>query len=152
MTNKLLQTPLIWLDLKSCRIIYDHFSTGVSFSQPLSPFSDKYEGRLESVLGSVQASFDGKLFYPEIGDVAAVYLVKLNIRHPFVNGNKRLSVLFTDIFLLMNDIDLRIPYTDMFNLAAEIAKRYELGSKEDDLIEVSKKIIHDFSHELNGKE
>jgi death-on-curing family protein len=151
MTKRLQKIPKIWLNLDTCRTIYTHFKEKVDFSEPLPSFDDRYEGRLESILGTIQNSFGGFHFYPTVLDAAAAYLVKFNCRHPFTNGNKRTSVVFTDTFLLLNDVFLNIPQEDLYNLAAIIAKDHEQGVSEKNHIAICKEIIADFTVDIGDK-
>ena len=145
MIKKLHETPKIWLNLDICRTIYDLFKPKVHFDQPLSSFDDRYEGRLESVLGAVRQSYGETFFYPTILDVSAAYLVKINVRHAFFNGNKRMSILYTDNFLLLNEVNLVMPHEDIYNLAAFITLEHHKGVSEERLSDLCKTVIADFS-------
>src|SRR3972149_6324990 len=123
MTDRIQKPPKWWLDLKSCEIIYNKFKNSqFFFGQPLPEFSDRFPNKLEGILGSVQQSFDGTLLFPTVLDAALGYFFKINLQHPFKDGNKRMCVLFTDVFLLAHQIDLQIPYGDVYKLATQIAK------------------------------
>lgn len=141
MTERIFETPKFWLSLDSCRIFHSNVPEILRKKQPIAHFDDRYVNRLESILGTVNGGFSGHLFYPTIADCAAAYLVKINIGHPFGNGNKRLSVYYTDIFLYLNGIDWTIHYTDAYTLAAKIALAYEGGRTSDQLIRKIRQII-----------
>lgn len=135
MTKKVFETPKIWLDLELCKTFYNRAPRSLSLDQPLSHFSDRFKDRLESILGSINSSFGGVLLYPQIIDCAAGYLVKLNCGHPFSNGNKRLSVYYTDLFLFLNGIDWVLSPEDAYVVAIRIANAYDKGKKESEIIE-----------------
>lgn len=150
MTTKLYETPKNWLSLKSCKIIYEVFREKQDFSEPLSPFNERLPGKLESILGSIAQTYDGKFLYPTVLDAASGYLFKIICEHPFYNGNKRVAILFIDIFLYLNGIDLTLPHQDLYHLATIIARSSEEKVyNEAHLREVCKKLIIDYSQEIN---
>lgn len=66
--------------------------------EPLPPFGTRYAGRLESCLESVK--FD---YYPDLLSKAVALFYLINTGHVFMNGNKRMAVVATMVFLLKND-------------------------------------------------
>lgn len=62
-------------------------------------------GLLASALARPQSLVDyGK---PDIADLAAAYAFALAMHHAFVDGNKRVSLVVTETFLLLNGYSLR---------------------------------------------
>ena len=117
---KTFQKPQKWLDLELCESLYNHFNSvapdfGASYKDPLPPFSTRYAGRLESILESVKLR--SELQSLDVVDTAILYYYKLNVGHPFLNGNKRLSTHFCDIFLIIHFYWLSIPKDAMVKLA-----------------------------------
>lgn len=68
-------------------------------------------GLADSALARPQASFEGEEFYISLEAKAAAVLHGLARNHPFLDGNKRISVLATLQFLNRNgqDLDLEPP-------------------------------------------
>ncbi len=51
-----------WLTLEYCESIFNVFKKDLEFDQPIPPFSDRFPGVLEGILGSVRQSFGGGSF------------------------------------------------------------------------------------------
>lgn len=133
------QLPSLWLSPELCEIIYNEFKQSELFPQPLPDFSTRYPTRLESILGSVQLG--SSLLGRNLVEVAVEYFFKINCGHPFQNGNKRLSILYTDTFLYLNGYDLSIANEDLYSLATVIAQANKLGLEENELKEITKEIF-----------
>lgn len=71
-------------------------------------------GLLTSALARPDASFGGTEVYPEIHDKAAVLLESLSRNHPLFDGNKRTAWILTQIFLELNNLDLRFDENEAF--------------------------------------
>ena len=79
------------------------------------------QGLLESaVLGSYQ-SFGGEDLYPTIIEKAARLAYAICKNHPFVDGNKRVSVTSLLVILRMNDINLSFTQQELIALGLGIA-------------------------------
>lgn len=61
--------------------------------------------------------------------MAAAYLFHLVKNHPFVDGNKRIGLGCADLFLAMNDFDLRFSEDEAVELTMSVAS--ESASKEE---------------------
>ena len=59
-------------------------------------------GLLESAVAMPMARFGGKLLHEDIAAMCAAYLFHISKNHPFVDGNKRTSVLAAEVFLRVN--------------------------------------------------
>ena len=145
MTKAAYKTPKIWLTLDACSLIFEKFRKQMDFDEPIPPFNTRYKGKLEGILNSVNQTFGGKYLNPTILDASASYFNQLIRGHPFQNGNKRVAVLFTHYFLLMNGLDYNLSYGEMFNFAVRIAIASELGFSSDRTKDWSKKIIEEFT-------
>ena len=82
-------------------------------------------------------------------DAAAAYFNQLVRGHAFINGNKRLAVLFTHFFLLSNGVDYTLSYKEMYNFAVEIARAGEAQLSGDDTKVLCKKIIENFTEDAS---
>ena len=59
-------------------------------------------GLLDSAVNRPQATFGGQALYPDLPCQAAALLESLGRNHPFVDGNKRIALTATDVFLRAN--------------------------------------------------
>ncbi|MGP1564861.1 MAG: type II toxin-antitoxin system death-on-curing family toxin [Treponema sp.] len=76
---------------------------------------------LDSSLKSIFQTFDGKELYPSILDKAAQLCYALIENHPFLDGNKRIGVHLTLIFLKINGIDLNYSQEELIDFVLKIA-------------------------------
>ncbi|HEY2252193.1 MAG TPA: type II toxin-antitoxin system death-on-curing family toxin [Planctomycetaceae bacterium] len=63
-------------------------------------------GLLESAVATPAAQFGGQFLHEGIPAMAAAYLFHLCKNHPFVDGNKRVSITVAEVFIEMNDYGL----------------------------------------------
>jgi len=75
---------------------------------------------LESILGSVQIK--ASILGLDVAEVAASYFVKFAKSQTFFDGNKRLAVVFTNMFLIINGYSLNVPPDGLRNLALMLSK------------------------------
>ena len=59
-------------------------------------------GLLESAVAMPMARFGGVLLHGDMTAMSAAYLFHISKNHPFVDGNKRTSVMAAEIFLKVN--------------------------------------------------
>ena len=64
-------------------------------------------GLLESPMARPQATFEGSDLYPDLLQKAAALMESLARNHPFVDGNKRVAITTTALFLQQNGRFLR---------------------------------------------
>lgn len=76
---------------------------------------------LDSSLKSVFQTFDGKELYPSILDKAAQLCYSLIENHPFLDGNKRIGIHLTLLFLKINGINLNYSQEELIDLGLGIA-------------------------------
>lgn len=77
---------------------------------------------LDSPLALPRQTFRGRPLYRTVYDKAAVLLRSVIKNHPLVDGNKRLRVATTSLFLLMNGYLLLASSEEMVDYALEVAK------------------------------
>lgn len=80
-------------------------------------------GLLESALALPRQTYGGRALYPRIHHKAGVLLRSFIKNHPLVDGNKRMAMATTTLFLLMNGYLLLPPAGDMVRFALELAGR-----------------------------
>lgn len=66
-------------------------------------------GLLESACARPQASAFGVDAYPDLWHKAAALMESSARNHPLIDGNKRLAWVGTRLFLVLNDVDIRVP-------------------------------------------
>lgn len=79
-------------------------------------------GKLEGAVTAPMATFDGRLPNATIEEQAASYWHGICQAHAFLDGNKRLSLFCTNVFLLMNGCRLAVTSKQGENLTMRIAK------------------------------
>jgi death-on-curing protein len=95
-------------------------------------------GLLDSACHRPQAGFFGKEAYPNLAGKAAALMHSLACNHALVDGNKRLALLATVVFLRVNGHRLDLTDDEAFDLTMSVAagqvdadgieKRLRLGS------------------------
>lgn len=87
---------------------------------------------LDSAVHRPQASFMGEDLYPTIFDKAAALLHSILLDHPFIDANKRTSIVSTAYFLYLNGYDLEMEQKELVELALKVE------SKQMNLEQISK--------------
>lgn len=77
---------------------------------------------LLSALGRPQASFDGRDLYEDLFLKAAALLDSLIRKHPFVDGNKRVAIVSTALFLQKNGYSLSVDNEELVQFALDCAQ------------------------------
>ncbi len=62
------------------------------YTEDVPQFNTRYEGRLEAIIGQLNAEYFGKELYPGLINKAVWLFYCMNKNHPFLNGNKRMSI------------------------------------------------------------
>lgn len=75
---------------------------------------------LESALGQPQMTIFGSYACKTIFEMAAAYCYHIAKNHPFIDGNKRVALLVTLVFLKKNGYIFK-PRTDLYTLMLNIA-------------------------------
>lgn len=79
-------------------------------------------GLADSAMSRPQASFAGQEFYTSMEAKAATLLFGVARNHPFIDGNKRVAVLATLLFLNLNGMDLDLtPPEEAYKIIAGVA-------------------------------
>lgn len=79
-------------------------------------------GLLQSALAMPAATFGGQYLHGDLYEMAAAYLFHLVQNHPFVDGNKRVGLVATVVFLELNGIELEANETDVEALVLRTAR------------------------------
>jgi len=78
-------------------------------------------GLLDSALNSPFQSYDNEELYPSIQGKAAQLCYGIINNHPFIDGNKRIGILITLVFLKINNVFIHCQDDDIIDLGLGIA-------------------------------
>ena len=79
------------------------------------------ENLLDSALKSPFQTFGGNELYPDILDKASQLCYSLVENHPFADGNKRIGVHLTLLFLKLNNVNIEYSQTELIDFGLSIA-------------------------------
>lgn len=97
---------------------------------PVPRYDLKDKAKLESIIATPQKSFAGHELYKSIYEKAACYLYFFVKFHPYFDGNKRMAVLSTFVFLEMNHHKVTIDYEKVYDFCKMIAASHVSQDKE----------------------
>src|SRR3989338_11392099 len=121
--------PVKYLTLSDFEVICHellHFFK--SNKEPHPTFSESYFDKLDSVIDTPRRTFEKKDLYPTLIAKAACYFYFVNKLHPFSNGNKRISIVSTGVFLMYNGYE----FTASEDLMYDFAKKITLSKRDQD--------------------
>lgn len=78
-------------------------------------------GLLESATAMPQSMFSGEYLHREISEMAAAYHYHLCSNHPFIDGNKRVALAASEVFLLANGFELSAGDDELEELTLGVA-------------------------------
>lgn len=78
-------------------------------------------GLLESALNSPSSTFEDEFLYTDIFEMATSYLYGLTKNHAFIDGNKRVGVYISILFLELNDYEVNLDNEQVYNLGIKTA-------------------------------
>lgn len=79
-------------------------------------------GALEAAVARPQATFGGDDLYPDLASKAAALLHSLVQNHAFVDGNKRVGAMATELFLLANEQEIEAADEELEELVLSVAR------------------------------
>jgi len=79
-------------------------------------------GLLESAVAMPAARYSGAFLHPDLPTMASAYLFHLCRNHPFADGNKRTALTSAEVFLILNDHQLKATNRDLERLVLGIAE------------------------------
>jgi death-on-curing protein len=83
-------------------------------------------GLLESAIAQPRMTFDGEDLYPNLLEKAAVLGFSIIMNHPFIDGNKRTGHAATEVFLVLNGLEINTFVDEQERVVLAIASG-ELG-------------------------
>jgi death on curing protein len=78
-------------------------------------------GGLESALAQPQMTFSGQELYPTIAEKAAALSFSLIMNHPFLDGNKRIGHASMEVFLVLNDFEIKASVDEQEQVMLRVA-------------------------------
>mgnify|MGYP006292687735 CR=1 FL=1 len=78
-------------------------------------------GLLESAVAMPQSMFSGEYLHREISEMAAAYHYHLCSNHPFIDGNKRVALAASEVFLVANGFELKANDDELEKLTMGVA-------------------------------
>ncbi len=120
----------MWLTKEVCESVYKALQTRYK-DLANEPFNQNLQNhKLDSILGSVKQTFQGKNLNPTVLDATIAYYYQLNTGHPFYTGNKRMAEYLTYVFLRLNSVELSLSSIQYATLTLLIALGKKAGIKE----------------------
>lgn len=110
-----------------CTELHSYF---LKQKDPPPNYAQTYFEKLDSIIAIPQKTFSGQDLYPTLYEKAACYLYFINKFHPFNNGNKRISIVSTFVFLKLNDLDFIVNEEIMYSFAIKVTKSHDHQEKE----------------------
>lgn len=80
------------------------------------------EGLLESALARPENVLAYAETPPDVAALAAAYAFGITRNHPFIDGNKRVSLVVTRTFLLLNGFDLKADQGEKYLIFLQLAE------------------------------
>jgi len=77
---------------------------------------------LGSAIYMPESSFDGKYFHKTIPAMAAAYTYHICQNHPFIDGNKRVALASSLVFLDINGYEFKCKNEMLYNKIMDLAK------------------------------
>ncbi|TGM60645.1 type II toxin-antitoxin system death-on-curing family toxin [Leptospira meyeri] len=85
------------------------------------------QGLLDSAINQPMTTFDGISLHPSLFDKAAAYLYYLCKNHPFLDGNKRVALASSLVFLDINGYEILDPNEILYDFVIGVAEgQYKL--------------------------
>lgn len=81
------------------------------------------EGRLDAALDSPKNRFHYASVTPDVFQLAAAYAYALTRDHPFVDGNKRMALVVSGVFLELNGFRLQASEGEAYSATDALANR-----------------------------
>lgn len=126
---------IMYLDERSFEIICSELETFfLKYKDPPPVYNQTYFDKLASIISTPQRTFDGHDLYKSVYEKAACYFYFINKLHPFNNGNKRIAITATGVFLLLNSIELIAKEELIYGFARSIILSH--GSQDEEFARV----------------
>lgn len=124
--------------------------------EPLPILSPDRLAGLDAISNCVFTKFFGQDPYPNLSQKAAILMYRIAKGHPFENGNKRMSVFISTLFLIANEKMVVVSDEEFKDKALEVSKSNPLKSEdviqglanwfETRLVDIPKKLIENIKN------
>jgi death-on-curing protein len=94
----------------------------LAFDEPIPDFSTRFPNILESCIAMPFMKYGGKYLYKGLISKAAILFYLIIKNHPFQNGNKRIAITTTLVYLAWNDKWLNIDNDEFYKLTIWVAQ------------------------------
>ncbi|MFA9289080.1 MAG: type II toxin-antitoxin system death-on-curing family toxin [Weeksellaceae bacterium] len=105
-----------------CEELLSYFS---KLKDPPPEYTNSYFDKLDSILAIPQKTFGKQDLYPSIFQKAACYMFFITKLHPFNNGNKRMSIVATGVFLEYNGYELDADMEQLYEFAKVVTVTHD---------------------------
>ena len=109
----------------------------MSWNEPIPRFSTRYPNILESCINTPYQQYGGKDLYKSLAEKAAILFYLMIKNHPFQNGNKRIAITTTFLFLYINKKWIKVDNIELYNLAVWVAQSPS-AAKDEMVVYISK--------------
>lgn len=96
-------------------VVFAYAQSKLTADEPIPPFETRYPDRLESCLAAPFQTYSGQDLYPTIQEKAAALFYFMVKNHPFKNGNMRLALVSTLVFLARNGYWMEADQQQLYN-------------------------------------
>lgn len=109
---------MVYLTLSDFEVICNELASFFKKNNdPIPVFKHTYFDKLDGVIASPARTFGKKDLYKSIYTKAACYLYFINKIHPFNNGNKRVSIVASGVFLQYNGYEFTAEEEEIYSIA-----------------------------------
>lgn len=102
----------------------------MSWGEPIPDFETRYPNKLEACVALPFQTWERKSLYKGLVSKASILFYSIIKNHPFQNGNKRIAVTTTLVFLDKNDRWLKADNQKLYNLAKWVAESDPMFKEE----------------------
>lgn len=105
-------------------------AVGLGWKEKIPAFETRYKGKLEGALSAPFHIFGSKHVYRGVPAKAAALFYFLIKDHPFQNGNKRIALTTTFVYLYRNKYWLKITPDELYSVATWVSDSPPLAKEE----------------------
>jgi death-on-curing family protein len=102
----------------------------MSWGEPIPDFETRYPNKLEACVALPFQTWDKRFLYKGLISKASILFYSIIKNHPFQNGNKRIAVTATLVFLAKNEHWLKADNQKLYNLAKWVAESDPMFKEE----------------------
>lgn len=127
---------MVYLTLSDFEVICSELASFFKKNHdPIPIFEQTYFDKLDGIIASPRRTFGKKDLYKDVYTKAACYLYFINKIHPFNNGNKRVSIVATGVFLQYNGYEFTADEDAIYKIAKKVT--LSKNKQENDLFKTA---------------